>query len=132
MDDDVGRLQLHQVPQTVVAVDDAAVEIVEVGGREAAALERDERAQVRRDDGQHLEDHPLRTGLRVDEALDDLQALRELLLDLLRLRGAHLLLELGDGRLHVGLDQRVTDGLGAHLRDEGILAVLVDGLAVLR
>ena len=131
VDDDVGRLQLHQVPQPVVAVDDAAVEIVEVGGREAAALERDERAQVRRDDGQHLEDHPLRAGLRVDEALDDLQALGELLLDLLRLGRAHLLVQLGDGRLHVHLAERVADGLGAHLGDEGVVAVLVEGLAVL-
>ena len=96
VDDDVGRLQLHQVPQAVVAVDDAAVEIVQVGGREAAALEGDERAQVRRDDRQDLEDHPFRAGPRVDEALDDLQALGELLLDLLRARGAHLLVELGD------------------------------------
>ena len=75
VDDDVGRLQLHQVAQAVVAVDDAAVEVVEVRGREAAALERDQRAQVRRDDRQDLEDHPLRAGPRVDEALDDLQAL---------------------------------------------------------
>ena len=30
VDDDVGRLQLHQVPQAVVAVDDAAVEVVQV------------------------------------------------------------------------------------------------------
>jgi hypothetical protein len=91
VDDDVGRLQLEQVAQAVVAVDDAAVEIVQVGGGEAAAFERDERAQVGRDDGQHLEDHPFRAGLRVDEALDELEALGELLADLLRAGGAHLL-----------------------------------------
>jgi hypothetical protein len=33
--------------------------------------------------------------------LDDLETFRELLLDLLGLGRAHLLLELGDGRLHV-------------------------------
>ena len=38
VNDDVGRLQLHQVPQTIIAVDDAAIEIVEIGGREPAAL----------------------------------------------------------------------------------------------
>src|SRR5690606_10211221 len=42
VDDDIRRLQLHQVPQTVVAVDDAAVEVVQVGGGETAAFERDE------------------------------------------------------------------------------------------
>jgi hypothetical protein len=69
VDDDVGRLQLHQVLQPVVAVDDAAVEVVEVRGRKPAALERDERAQVGRNHRQHLEDHPLRTALGLDEAL---------------------------------------------------------------
>ena len=48
-DDDVRRAQLDQPLQAVVAVDDAAVEIVEVGRRETAAVERHERAQLRRD-----------------------------------------------------------------------------------
>jgi hypothetical protein len=52
-DDDVRRLQLEQLLQAVVAVDDAAVEVVQVGRREAAAVEGDERAQVRRDHRQH-------------------------------------------------------------------------------
>src|SRR6266550_5253905 len=38
--DDVGRAELEELLETVVAVDDAAVEIVQVGGREAAAVER--------------------------------------------------------------------------------------------
>src|SRR5688572_15037661 len=46
VNDHIGRLQLHQVPETIIPVDDAAIEVVEIGGREAAALERDERAQV--------------------------------------------------------------------------------------
>ncbi len=59
-DDDVGRAQLDQPLQAVVAVDDAAIEVVEVGGREAAAVERHQRAQVRRDDRHDRQDHPLR------------------------------------------------------------------------
>ena len=47
--DDVGRAQLDQPLQAVVAVDDAAIEIVEVGGREASAVERHQRAQLGRD-----------------------------------------------------------------------------------
>ena len=46
-DDDVGRAQLHQPLQAVVAVDDAAVEVVEVGRGETAAVERHQRAQAR-------------------------------------------------------------------------------------
>src|SRR5262249_44179344 len=45
-DDDLGRVQLLEALQAVVAVDDAAIEIVEIAGRETAAVERDERAQV--------------------------------------------------------------------------------------
>ena len=48
-DDDFGRLELQEVLQPVVAVDDAAIEIVEIGGGEAAAFQRNQRAQVRRE-----------------------------------------------------------------------------------
>ena len=48
-DDDVRRAELDQALQAVVAVDDAAIEVVEVGRGEAAAVQRDERAKVRRD-----------------------------------------------------------------------------------
>src|SRR3546814_6577619 len=48
-DDDVRRAQLHQPLQAVVAVDDAAVEVVQVQGREATAIERQQRAQLGRD-----------------------------------------------------------------------------------
>ncbi len=58
-DDDVGRAQLDQPLQAVVAVDDAAVEVVEVGRGEAAAVERHQRAQLGRDHRDHGEDHPL-------------------------------------------------------------------------
>ena len=40
-DDDLRRAQLEQPLEAVVAVDDAAVEVVEVGRREAAAVELD-------------------------------------------------------------------------------------------
>ena len=39
-DDDLRRLQLEQPRQAVVAVDNAAIQVVQVGGREAAAVER--------------------------------------------------------------------------------------------
>src|SRR5579863_2779820 len=38
--DDIGRAQLDEALQAIVAVDDAAIEIVEVRRREAAAIER--------------------------------------------------------------------------------------------
>ncbi len=45
--DDVRRIQLEQPAQAVVAVDDAAVQIVQIRGREAAAVERHQRTQIR-------------------------------------------------------------------------------------
>ena len=90
-DDDVGRAQLHQPLQAVVAVDDAAVEVVEVRRREAAAVERHQRTQVRRNHRHHGQDHPLRLVAGIAEGLDDLQALGEL-----------LVLDVGLGLLHLG------------------------------
>ena len=78
-DDDVRRAELHQPLQTIVAVDDAAIEIVQVRGGEAAAIERNERAQLRRNHRHHGQDHPLRLVARLDERLDHLQPLGELL-----------------------------------------------------
>ena len=74
-------MNLHQTLQTVVADDDATIEVVQVAGSETTAVQRHQRTQLRRRDGQDLHDHPLRT---VDaflhagaEGLDDLQKLAE-------------------------------------------------------
>ena len=93
-DDDVRRLELEQVLETVVAVDDAAIEIVQIGGRKPAALERNERTQIRRNDRQHFEHHPFGTRVRGGKALHELQTFREFLANLFALGVAHRLLEL--------------------------------------
>ena len=89
-DDDVRRMKLHQLLQTVVAVDDAAIQIVEIGGRKAAAIERNQRTQLRWDHRQHVENHPLRLVARFAEGFDDTKTLGELQLLLLRRLGLHL------------------------------------------
>ena len=61
--DDLGRAEVEEPLQPVVAVDDPAVEVVEVGRREPAAVELHHRAQVGRDDRHGVEDH---RGGRVD------------------------------------------------------------------
>ena len=130
-DDDVGRAQLHQPLQAVVAVDDAAVEVVEVGRREAAAVERHQRTQVRRNHRHHGQDHPLRLVAGIAEGLDDLQALGELLvldvgLGLVHLR-AQGLLEL----FELKPLQQLADRFGADHGGERILAVFVLRLQIL-
>src|ERR1700693_111137 len=47
LDDELGRGKLEQPLEAVVTVDDAAIEIVEVAGGEAAAVEVPHRAQIR-------------------------------------------------------------------------------------
>ena len=78
--DDVRRLELDQALETVVAVDDAAIKVVEVRRRKAAAIQRHQRAQFRRDHRHHGQDHPFRAVAGFDEGFHDLQALDQLLL----------------------------------------------------
>ena len=96
VDDDLGRAQVEQPLQAVVAVDDPAVEVVQVGRGEAATVELDHRAQLRRDHRHGLEDHgagvvgPTAVVVAPVEGGDDLQPLDGLLLALHRQRLAAL------------------------------------------
>ena len=120
-----GALQLDQPLQAVVAVDDAAVEVVEVRGREPAAVERHQRAQLGRDHRHHLEHHPLGLVARFQEGLDHLQALDELLAlglgaGLQQLAAHGLALD-----RQVELLEHVAHGLGADAAGEGVVAELL-------
>ena len=126
--DDVGSAQLQQAAQTVVAVDDAAVQIVQVGGGETAAVQLDHGAQVRRQHGQHVHDHPLGAVAGDAESLDNFQTLED----------AHALL--AGGLLHLGgqlsaqliqidLLQQSLDSLSAHGSLE-LVAVAIAHFAV--
>ena len=86
VDDDLGRTEVDQALEAVVAVDHAAVQVVEVGGREAATVELDHRAQLRRDHRDGVEDHAGRVVAGTLERGDDLEALEgaDLLLALAR------------------------------------------------
>ncbi len=70
-----GARQLEQPLEAVVAVDDAAVEIVEIGRGETAAVELHHRAQFGRDHRHGGEDHPLGLVARAQERFDDFEAL---------------------------------------------------------
>src|SRR5882724_8005886 len=148
-EDDLRRPVQDQLLQPVVAVDDAAVQIVQIARREAPAVERHQRPQVGWDDRHHVQDHPARVvptlaGVAgVPERVDDLQALELLLLAVLaRLARdclAQLVRQLVDvqpleqgphrRRADVRLERGVALGfcLGAQLEE----AVLVEQLPVL-
>ena len=125
VDDDLGRAEVEQPLQPVVAVDDAAVEVVEVRGGEAAAVQLHHRAQLGRDDRHGLEDHVLGLVVGVDEGGDHLQPLDRAGL-LLALGRLDLVLELEALGVEVHLLQQVTDRLGTHAAAE-VLAEAVRG-----
>ena len=77
-DDDLGGFEFLQLAEAVVAVDDAAVQIVEVGCGEAAAVELDHGAQVGGDNGQDFEHHGLGRAVALAEVLHHLKALDDL------------------------------------------------------
>ncbi len=116
-DDDLGCAQLEQPLESVVPVDHAAVEVVEVRGGEPAAVELDHRAQIGRDHRQDREDHPLGAVAGAPERLDQAQALDRLLAALAG-AGADLRVEGPRELLEVHPDDDVADGLGAHARPE--------------
>ena len=113
VDDDLGRAEVEQPLQAVVAVDHAPVEVVQVARREAAAVELDHRAELRRDHRHRLEDHPLGLVLALDERLADLQPLDRALL-LLALRGADDVAQRQRLLVEVEIAEQVADRLRAH------------------
>ena len=112
--DHLRRMEVHELLEAVVAVDDAAIEIVEVGGRKAAAIQRHQRAQLRRNDRDHVEDHPLRLVAGLAEGLDDLEALGVLEALLQRGFSLHALAQLDRQLVDVDALEQFLDRLGAH------------------
>ena len=91
--DDLGGLEQEEVFEAVVAVDDATIEVVEVGGGETAAFQRYQRAQVRRDDRKHRLNHPFGTRFGRGKPLGDLETLGKLLAVLLGTGSRQLLFQ---------------------------------------
>ena len=90
--DDLGGTEVEKTLQAVVAVDHTAVQVVQVGGREAATVQLHHRTQVRRDDRHAVEHHALGAVAGLQERGDDLEALERTGL-LLALAGADDLAE---------------------------------------
>ena len=57
--DDFWSLELQQGAKTVVTVDDTAIKIIKIGCRKTSTFKRNERAEIRRKDWKHIQDHPL-------------------------------------------------------------------------
>ena len=135
VDDDLGRAQVEQPLQAVVAVDDPAVQVVQVRRGEAATVQLHHRAQLRRDHRDGLQDHgagivgAAAVVVPAVERGDDLQPLDGLLLALHGQRLAALAGVDGVAELDLLLvevdpgDERL-DGVRAHAAFE-VVAVAV-------
>src|SRR5215467_196756 len=124
-DDNVRRTQLDQSLEAVIAVDDATVEIVEIRCREAAAVERNQRTQIRRDHRNHGENHQLRLVARLNERLNKLKTLGKLLRLEFGLRLGDLKTQVRRELLKVERFEHLPDRLGAYGGGEAVLPVLL-------
>ena len=116
-DDDLGSLKFQKALEAVVAVDDAPVQVVQIGGREATTVQLHHRPQIRRQDGQRGHDHPLRPIAALAERLDHAQALGGLLA-LLTAGRVRLGAQLGAQLVERDVAQEIPDRFGAHARAE--------------
>ena len=129
-DDDVGRLQLHEFLQPIIAVDHPTVQVVQVRRGEAAAIERHQRPQLRWNDRHDVQNHPLGLVRRSAERIDDPEPLGELQLLLDGRLPAHALAHVLGELVDADPLQQLLDRLGPHLRSE-LDAVLLAGLPIL-
>ena len=124
-DDDFRRAQFHEPLEPVVAVDDAAVQVVEVAGGEASAVQLDHRAQFRRQHGKNFEDKPFYPVAAVAEGFDDAEALDGLLAALAG-GGLHLFQQRLPHLFQVHFPENVQDGFRAHAGDEAVAEATVE------
>ena len=131
-DDYLRGCQLDQSLEAVVAVDDPAIEIVEVAGGEPAAVELHHGPKLRREYRQSGHDHPIRPVAALSEGFDHSHTFDGLLPALTR-GGLHLLLELVSEHVEVKVTEHVEYGLGAHARaEDDAVAVAEVAVAALR
>ncbi|CRR36469.1 hypothetical protein PAERUG_P54_1_London_24_VIM_2_04_13_02269 [Pseudomonas aeruginosa] len=128
--DDVRSGQVEQALQTVVTVDHPTIQVVQVGSREATAIQRNQRTQVRRQHRQDGQDHPLGLVAGALEGLHQLQALGQLLDLGFRVGLRNLFAQAADLVLQVDGVEQFVNGFGAHASIE-IVTELFEGLEVL-
>ena len=116
-------MQFDQLLQPVIAVNHAAIEIIQIGRGESSAIQRHQRPQLRRNHRNHVENHPFGFISRLDECLNNLQPFRELDFLLLRVFALHPRAELGRQFVDVHTLQQLLNRFGAHHGNEfsGIL-----------
>ncbi|MNJ44167.1 hypothetical protein D3C77_392060 [compost metagenome] len=121
--DDIRSAKVKQTLQTVVAVNYATVQIIQVGCRKTAAIELYHRTKFRRNNRQHIENHPLRLIAGIAECLDDFQTLNRPV-TALPLSSAQLFFQEVQLFIDVEILQQLLNRLGAHAGLESVAVLL--------
>ena len=121
-----GALQFDQAFQSIVAIDHPAIEVIQIRGREAAAVKRHERPQLRRDDRNHIKNHPFRPTVGLEEGLDDFQPLDVLLALGFRPGCKKIFANLDALRFKVEVLKHLLESFGTDLGPERVRAEIVD------
>ena len=113
-DNDLRCIQFQHTFQTIVTVDDPAIQIVQVRCGISAAVQHDHRAQIRRNDRNNVHNHPFRTVAGLTECLYDLQAFQQLDTLLTGCQTCQLCFQFCCQFIQVDLFQQFLDRLSAH------------------
>src|SRR5215472_2522667 len=116
--DHVRGMQLHELLQAVVAVDVAAIQIVEVGSGEPPAVQRHQGAQFRRQHRDDVENHPLGLVAALAESFEHLQTLGVLDALLERGVGLHFVAKFIGQLVDFDAAEQFLDGFRAHFGGE--------------
>ena len=127
--DDVRRAKLEKSLQTVVTVDNSAVQIIQIRCCKTSAVQLDHRTKIRRNHRNAVHHHPGRLVSALAEGLNDLQSLDDAG-SLLAGRVFHLLGKLLIFLLNIHRHQKLLDSLRTHAGAE-LAAPLLLGLLVL-
>ena len=127
--DNLGCIQLLQAPQTVIAINHPAIEVIEVTGGEPPPVKGNEGTQIRRQHRNHLQNHPLRLVSRLPEGVNHLKPLGQLLPLGYRVGLTDFLSQLLGKFLQLNLAQQLLYRFCAYAHLEA-LAVLLPQLAI--
>ena len=121
------RVEIHQLLQTIIAVDDAAIKIVQIAGGEISAFQHDKRTKVRWNHWNNIKHHPLWIILAAADLLNKLQALGQIFLALLAFGLFKFLAKLNTEliQIQLAIGKQFTNGVGAHHGGETAGAMLV-------
>ena len=113
---DFRRFELKQAAQTAVAVDNAAVQVVQVRSGKTTAIQRNKRAQIGWQHGQHFQNHPAWLDARFFECFKHFEALG-VFLDF-QLRASQVATQAFDFGVDFDAFEQILDAFSAHFGGE--------------